>query len=327
VTQENSQSDKRGESKLFDLDVLRGWSEKHSAVLDAGHAVPFIAELVQRDDNGEILHAFAIHGPEVYVGRFHPQHGPVDMILTELEDHEIYKLSAPHARFSMDKNGNWTVRTMAPSAFTRVNGELITDTQTPVRIKDRDTVSLGVVDFRFEVAGLTYQIWKNHQKELLLAVEKPSLFLIRAGAVCGPKLILDPAETVVVGRTFPSSGELPGEIWNVHDQPDWDLSGLRDNERKFVGYRHCELWCEDEDDWFVKPLSTRQRTYVNRVEVSGVTPLMPGDELGLGSVLFHFHHPSNIRASTDRRTVELPSIVDWKQAHARPAISREDVSE
>lgn len=322
---ENSQSTSHSvEGELFDLDVLRGWKENRAPQLDASHKVPYLARLVCYDEEDAVRVAFGIHGPEVYVGRFHPQHGPVDLILSELEDHEIYKLSAPHARFSMDSVGNWTVRTMAPSALTRVNGELITDTQKPIAIKHGDTVCLGVVELSFEVEALKFQAWKDHQKKLLLAIEEPSLFLIRAGAVCGPKLILDPDERTIIGRTFPSPGDLPGDVWNAHTQPDWDLAGLRDKERKFIGYRHCELWCEGEDDWFIKPISPRQRTYVNRVEISGVTPLMPGDEVGLGSVLLHFHHPSNIRASTDRRTVELPSIVDWKQAHARPAVDRKD---
>jgi hypothetical protein len=301
---------------------LRGWKEKREISLDSKHAVPFLARLVRTDDGVADGDVFAIHGPDLYVGRFHPQHGPVDMILTNLADHEVYKLGAPHARLTMDERSNWTVRSMTPSAHTCVNGERIMDTQTAMRIRHGDRLTLGVLEFIFEAADISFAAWKESQKEILLAVEEPSLFLVRSGAVCGPRLILNAERRTVVGRTFPAPGELPGDVWGLRKQPDWDLAGLRDHEKKFVGFRHCELWCEGEDDWSIQPISTRQRTFVNRVEISGVMPLMPGDEVAMGSVLFHFHHPSNIRASTDRRTVDLPSVVDWREAHARPAVKR-----
>lgn len=302
---------------FFDLDVLRGWREYREDELDAAHQVAPLAALVTRDADGSVRTKFSVHGPEVYIGRYHPQHGPVDLMLTGFLDYEVYAFSAPHIRLSMSKQGEWRVRPMTPSAKTAINDSKLEDTGARYPITDGDVLRLGVVEFEFQRTGLSYEGWKASQKAMLLDVERPSLFLIRAGAVCGPRFLLNPDESTILGRSFPGRAEAPSQSWRIEGSIDWDLSALPDHERKFVGFRHCEFWCEGEDDWYIKPISTRQRTYVNRIEISGTTPLMPGDEVGLGSVLLHFHHPSNFDASTDRRTVELPTIVDWKQSPTR----------
>ncbi len=292
----------------FDLDVLRGWTEKRDRELDGTHRVPALASLVY-NRKGQPLQ-INIHGPDVYVGRFHPQHGPVDLLMEGLDDHELYKVSAPHARISLGDGKTWFVRPLSPSSFTYINDRLLSDTRERYPLIDGDVLRLGVVPFEFEVKDLDFETWRGRQKDLLLAVEEPSIFLMRAGAVCGPNYVLNKNAHTVIGRTFPEV------LAAGHRQPSWDLSGLKDEERKHIGLRHAEFWCEDED-WYILPMSPRQRTYVNRIEVTGVTPLMPGDEIGLGAVLFHFHHPSNIRASTNRRTVELPAILNWREEHAR----------
>lgn len=295
-------------SNPFDLDVLRGWKETRDPSLMHPHKVPPLAHLTYRRAGGE--HTVSIHGPDVYLGRFHPQHGPVDLLLEGLDDHELYKISAPHARVTLGEDGQWYVRPLAPAAFTYINDRLLSDTRERYGLSSGDTLRLGVVPFEFSTAEIAFEAWRERQKELLLAIESPSLFLMRAGAVCGPHFLLSTRQRTVIGRGFPSS------LGNGLSQPDWDLAGLRDEERKHIGLRHIEVWCEGQD-WFVLPMSPRQRTFVNRVEITGVTPLMPGDEIGLGAVVFHFHHPSNIRASFDRRSVELPAIVNWREEHAR----------
>lgn len=292
----------------FDLDVLRGWRENCDPHLCAPHKVPPLAELIY--DHGTSSLCVGIHGPDVYIGRFHPQHGPVDLLVEGLEDHELYKISAPHARISYGEGREWFVRPLSPSSFTYINDRLLSDTRERYPLQGGDMLRLGVVPFKFQLTSLGFETWREKQKALLLAVESPSLFLMRAGAVCGPHYVLPIDKPTVVGRSFPEA------LAEGKKQPDWDLAGLRDEERKHIGLRHAEIWCEGQD-WFLLPMSARQRTFVNRVEVTGVTPLMPGDEVGLGPVLFHFHHPSNIKASTDRRTVELPAILNWREEHAR----------
>ncbi len=306
---------------LFDFDILRGWKETRDPELAAPHKVDPLAYLVQVVDDEELLRV-PIHGPDVYVGRYHPQNGPVDVIFDALHDEQIYKLGAPHIRLSCTPTGKWHMRMMSATAFTYVNRKLLTDTKSKYQIKNNDLIKMGVVTFKFEKTELTFQDWKDQQKEILLAVESPSLFLVRNGAVCGPKVLLKTDEPTVLGRSFPKPGELPGEAWLNAQQPDWDLAGAHDPEKKYVGFRHCEIWQED-DDWFVKPITSRQRTYVNRTEISAKTPLMPGDELALGSLLFHFHHPDNIRASTDRKTVDLPVVLDWKEGYHRAELATE----
>lgn len=292
----------------FDLDVLRGWRENIAPELDAEHAVKPLACLVGPRDV-----RIGIHGLDVYLGRFHPQHGPVDILCEKLFDHELYRISAPHIRISYEDDNDWRLRHLSPSALTRINGQSLLDTREKFPIKHGDVLRLGVVDFTFEVTGVTYYDWKEEQKELLINVNQPSLFLMRAGSVCGPNLTLDKTRKNLIGRSFPDV-VIPDRNRRFK-RPDWDLAGLKDEERKFIGFRHVELWSEGEE-WFVNPLTSRQRTFVNRLEVSGVTPLNPGDELALGSVLFHFHHPSSIRATMDRRTLELPSIVNWREERA-----------
>lgn len=296
----------------FDLDVLRGWRETIHPDLNRAHRVPPLARLHGPRDT-----VVEIHGVDVYAGRFHPQHGPVDLYIDGLVDHELYRISAPHVRFSLDEDTEeWKVRHLSPAATTLINGEPLVDTRAWADIRDGDTLRLGVVDFVFRRSGTSLAAWKEAQKALLLSVETPSLFLMRAGSACGPFFQLDTSgKKALIGRSFPDV--IHSDRQRRLKRPDWDLAGLLDEERKYIGFRHVEIWREtDTDNWFLNPLSPRQRTYVNRVEVSGLTPLMPSDELGLGSVLFHFHHPSNIRLLVDRRTVELPAIVNWREEKA-----------
>jgi len=313
------EASKAPDPEPIDLDVLRGWHERRDPTLTAAHALPALATLVLSHPDGRTRALFELHGPETYIGRYHPQHGPVDLILTGLRDHEIYKLSAPHVRLTLEERGQWMVRPMSPAAITELDGQPLHDTRRSVPIEDGAKLRLGATEFAFEKTDVDYGSWLEAKKELLVAVEQPALFLCRSGGPCGPRIGLDPDAETVVGRSFPTETELPSKSWSQTEQPDWDLAGVYEHERKFIGFRHAAFKVVDGDQWVVDPITVRQRTYVNRVEISGATPLMPGDEVGMGSVLFHFHDPSNIRASTESRTAELPTVVNWQEEHAGPS--------
>lgn len=304
---------------LFDLDVLRGWKEVRDQELAAEHALPALGKLVCRDDEGRVRREFAIHGPEVYVGRYHPQNGPVDVILTGLGDHEIYRLSAPHVRIVMSQHGDWSVRPMTPAASTELNGRSLVDTRQQHPMEDGDKLMLGATEFVFRTAGVSYDDWIDGKKKILVDVEQTGLFLMRNGGICGPHKLAPSEGELVLGRSFPLRDELATGPWRTEEQPDWNLAGLAEWERRFIGFKHARLsWVDDQ--WYIEPLSPRQRTFVNRLEVSTATPLMPGDEVGLGSVLFHFHDPADIRASTESHTAELPAVVNWREESTNPRV-------
>lgn len=304
--------------EIFDLDVLRGWKEVGDHGLRGNHSLPALAVLVRRTPDGR-REELLLHGPETYIGRYHPQNGPVDVILNGLEDHEIYRLSAPHVRVVMSERGEWTVRPMTPAALTQLNGTTLSETRQQYAIGVDDVLRLGAVDFEFRPTGVTYNEWLQRKKSALGSIDTTTLFLKRAGDICGPRLSLDPTRRAVLGRSFPRSDELPSGPWRAEEQPDWNLAGLWEWERKFVGFRHAALDHVD-DQWLVEPLSQRQRTFVNRVEILNPTPLMPGDEIALGSVLFHFHDPSDIRRSTEARTAEIPIVVNWREEQTSPRL-------
>lgn len=261
----------------------------------------------------------SLHGPETYVGRYHPQNGPADVILEGLDDHEVYRLSAPHVRLQMNTRGDWTVRPLTPAAVTQLNGTTLADTRQQFALQSGDVLRLGTVDFEFKTTGVSYDDWLEQKKSILVDTNETTLFLKRAGGICGPRVTAPRDGRVVLGRSFPLRDELSVGPWRIEAQPDWNLAGLYEWERKFIGFRHAMLQMID-DQWHIEPLSVRQRTFVNRLEISARTPLMPGDEIGLGSVLFHFHDPSDIRRSTETHTAELPAVVNWREENTSPRV-------
>ena len=312
-------TDRDGEDLVFDLDVLRGWKEVRDENLRTDHILPPVAHLICRHPDGGVRHEFAIHGPETYIGRYHPQNGPVDLILSGMTDHEVYKLSAPHVRIVMSDRGDWSVRPMTPAAHTELNGTVLVDTRKQYTLRNEDRLMLGAVEFEVRASGVTYDEWLGAKKDILLNEDETCIFLMRAGGICGPSIVAPKGARIVLGRSFPRKGDLSLGPWRGEEQPDWNLAGLYEWERRFIGFRHAALVQVDEQ-WYIEPISQRQRTFVNRVEISGTTPLMPGDEIGLGSVLFHFHDPSDIRASTESHTAELPAVVDWREEHTDPRV-------
>lgn len=298
----------------FDLDLLRGWTEARDPSLSAEHALPALAHLTARHPDGSVRAKIGLHGTEVYLGRFHPQQGPVDILLSQFEDHEIYKFSAPHCRFIRERN-QWYVKPSSPICITELNGTPLLDTRQQYPIEDGDQVVLGCIEFKFNISETPFDDWLEAKKQAFRAVRETALFLIRAGAVAGPHFILGDMESAVIGRNFPNLR--PG--WDQTPQPDWNLAGVTEHERKFIAFRHIELR-RDGPEWVLEPLTKRQRTYVNRIEVTGPTDLMPGDEIGLGSLLLHFHDPSQFEASTQRRTAELPAVVNWHEEHTSPKL-------
>ncbi len=302
---------------IFDLDVLRGWKEVRAGDLRDEHCLPALAMLVRTD--GSSRSSFALHGPELYIGRYHPQNGPADIVLDGLADHEVYRLSAPHVRAQMSERGEWTIRPMTPAAITEINGSALTDTRRGYAISSGDTLRLGNVKFEFKSTGVTYDEFLQSKKSALIDVDATSLFLKRAGGICGPRITADADGRTIIGRSFPARDELSVGPWRAADQPDWNLAGLFEWERKYIGFRHAALEKID-DQWMIEPLSQRQRTFVNRLEISSATPLMPGDEVGLGSVLFHFHDPSDMRRSTHSHTAELPAVVNWREENTNPRV-------
>lgn len=307
----------RVEELIFDLDVLRGWKDQYDAALRAEHALTPLARIVCREPDQRVRYDFRIHGPETYVGRYHPQNGPVDIVFAGLDDHEVYKLSAPHVRFVMNEHGAWTVRPMTPAAVTCLNGRPLADTRQAVPLVSGDTLTLGALDFEFKTTGTPYSEWLRMRSRILATEQHTSLFLVRSGAIAGPRIRLPRGGRVVLGRSFPATSDLAAGAWRAHEQPDWDLAGLYEWERKFIGFIHAAI-AEVDKQWVIEPISTRQRTFVNRLEVTAKTPLMPGDEIGLGSVLFHFHDPSDAHAFVRTHTAELPEVVNWREEHTNP---------
>lgn len=283
------------------LNVIRGWNESTDPRLDKTHALPSLGTLVAGDKRIEI------HGTEVYLGRFHPQQGPVDVLFTNFEDHEIYKFAAPHIRLILERK-QWFLRSKAPNCWTSINGEEVASTRTRTAISSGDVIKIGCVDFVFESHVEEFDSWLEQKKSIFRSETQTSLFLKRDGGVCGPRYVLGDLKTAVVGRAFDPEYS---RRFNLA-QPDWDLGSLKDSERKFIAFRHISFF-RDGPDWTVNVLTNRQKVYVNRREITDSILLMPGDEIALGNVIFHFHDPSNFEASTTRKTSDLPAAIDWAE--------------
>ena len=61
--------------------------------------------------------------------------------------------------------------------------------------------------------------------------------------------------------------------------------------------------------WIITPRSGRQRTYVNRAEITEPHPLRLGDEIGLGNSLFLLADLSQESASSQ---LSWPRLIDWR---------------
>jgi hypothetical protein len=292
----------------IDLDVLRGWSESRDPQLRAEHRLAPLARLIKLDgDQVETL-----HGPEVLVGRYHPQHGPVDVILRGLQDHENYRLGAPHLHMTLGEDAQWTLRSVSPGVESQVGEQVVGGPNQPHPIDDGDILTVGCARYRFETSGLTLAEWEAARAHLLAGADGPALFLCRRGGPCGPHVQLADEQALVVGRSFPKPDQLPGgRSWEGWQQPDWDLAGLYEDERKFIAFEHAHLE-QRGPSWHLRPVASRRRTFVNRLEIIDATPLSGGDEVALGSCLFLFWEPS--RADTAaRKAIEPPAVVDWQE--------------
>lgn len=294
----------------IDLDVLRGWAERHEPQLRAPHALPTLARLVPEDLRlPNPRPALVLHGPQVNLGRFNVQHGPTDVIPWMLEDHELFELGAPHVCFRLEEDG-WTIEALNPNARTLINGQRVSASR--VRLYEGTQLTLGCVTFRFEPHKITRAQWLDARGRWLSQLEQPALLLKRHGEVCGARFELTGAH-VVLGRTGPPS-LLGGEPL------DWDLSGLFEHERRYIAYRHAALR-RIQGRWEVMPLNVRMRVFVNRQAISGPYPLEAGDEVGLGSIAFELHEPGRARAES--RELPTPRIVDWSEGDRRARLAEE----
>ncbi len=304
----------------IDLDILRGWAERRDPALRQEHALPPLARLVPLESG--IVET--LHGPDVLVGRYHPQYGPVDVILRELEDHQNYRLGAPHLHLTLSDDGVWTLRTLSPGARTLVGEDELEAPNQPHPLDHGDVVTLGCVRYRFETSGLALGEWEEARARLLDEAGGPALFLCRRGGPCGPRAALDEAHPLVVGRSFPPPGAVPaGSAWDGRAQPDWDLAGLYEEERKFIAFEHLRLESIG-GVWHAEPLAARRRTFVNRIDIIDVTPLSLGDELALGSVVFYLHQPAP-GARPARKAIEPPAVVDWQEGSS-PILDEADAA-
>lgn len=292
----------------IDLDVLRGWEERRDPELRRSHRLPALGELVQLSEAGDPVARYPIRGPELLLGRYRARHGPVDLAFPYLKDHQAYRLAAPHARLQCNQD-QWRLDVVSPRADTRVEGQAREHLHDPIELEDKTTITLGVTRFRFRTSDVSVAAWREIRDALLNQVGEPALFLKRRGGVCGPFRRLDEQRPMTIGRTHPEPGLLPDtDRWPAPDREGWDLSGLFDHERKYVGFRHLVVEL-DQGRWTVRGLSSRQRTFINRVAVSGPAVLKSGDEIGLGSVVLRFHHPH--RSVESSRPRHVPSVVDW----------------
>ena len=295
----------------IDLDVLRGWREHRDPELRQAHKLPPLARLVSLD--GEKVET--IHGPDVLIGRYNPQYGPVDVILRDLQDHQNYRLGAPHLHLTLQSDSRWSLRSISPGTRTLVDGEEISQPNELCAIESGAELTIGCVRYRFETSGLALSAWEDARNRLLNGAAGPSLFLCRRGGPCGPRVALDEHGALVIGRSFPGRATLAGDhSWDGHCQPDWDLAGLYEEERKFIGFEHAHV---DKSDrvWRLTPVTSRRRAFVNRLEIIDTTPLSSGDEVALGSVIFYLHEPGDA-APSERKAIEPPAVIDWQEGSA-----------
>ncbi|RAL23911.1 hypothetical protein DL240_07120 [Lujinxingia litoralis] len=296
---------------ILDLDALRGWREHRDPALNQPHELPALAYLHQLDSREVIQRTYPVHGLSILVGRFHSQHTPVDLLLDGLQDHQTYRLGSPHAQLERSPSGTWTLQALSTQAPTQLNQSRLAPLDTPQELQRSDVITFGVTSFRFEPLNLSLDAHQHSLQTLLSRCPHPALFLARAGAPCGPFIALDPKHPLTLGRSYPPPGTLPrSEQWPAIPEPFWDLSGLPDVERKFIAFQHARFSLIRER-WHIEPLSTRQRTYVNRIPIHAPAALESGDEIGLGSALLHLQLPD--QPSWPRRSITPPSPLDWSE--------------
>jgi hypothetical protein len=308
----------------IELDVLRGWREARDPALRAPHALPALARLVlQEGPDGPPRNVEGLFGPDVVVGRYSTGHGPVDLYPSGLRDAEIYRLGAPHLRLEL-RDERWYARALSPGHTTLVEGRRV-DASRRVELDAGMRLQLGRVHAVFETGDVTLAGWRESRRALLSEAGGPTLFLVRSGGPCGPRFELSPESPNVIGRSFPRPGD-PSAIaaCDGYAPPDWDLAGLDEDERRFIGFRHVQIERRD-DGWWVTPLGDRHRCTINRQSILESTRIEPGDELALGSVLFELHAPG-ASARGDAAPRPVPSVVDWGHEHSVP-VEEAEISE
>lgn len=299
-------------SQPIDLDTLRGWRENRDISLRSEHVLPILAKLV----GDEHTPTLALHGPDVLIGRFHTQHGPVDTVPEQLSDAQRYKMGDPHIKFTL-VDEQWHYRVVSPNHKVIHNERTVQPLNTINHaIHHHDTLQLGQCRYRFEIAPCPLERWRRLRRDLLTTETQTALFLKRHGSLCGPRFHMEAHRQYILGRSFPAR-DIPYDRvetpWGEFNSPDWDLSGLYDTERHSVAFRHaCLSW--NKDRWEITPLSKRQPVYINRQRVDGPQVLDPGDELALGTVLCYFHDPN---AAPREPSFQTPDVVDWQSEYTR----------
>lgn len=316
-----------GEFGGVNLDVLRGWSQTIDPQLQRPHALPALAQLVHLDSG----HVEPLHGPDLLIGRYYPPNGPVDIVLSALQEHERYRLGAPHLQLTLDEAGQWRASHLAPGTGTGVGARWFEDYNQQHPVNDGDILTLGCARYRFEQQDVALSAWKKACMALLKKAQKPALFLCRSGAPCGPMVELSPDTTRVIGRTLPPSGDrtvrTPWDHSAHHPgQPDVDLAGLYPGEAQSISFLHAAIRPAQPPDaevhapegaasFRVTPISTRQKTFVNRQEISDSATLQHGDELALGSVFFYLHSPEQT-LQIARAPLRPPALIDWGEGRS-----------
>lgn len=299
------------------LDTLRGWREQRDPSLRASHLLPSLAKLELLEPARTTRKSWPIHGPKAVLGRYHHANGPVDITFHGLLDHELYKLGTPHARIWIEEGGRWRIERASSKARLVVDGVRLEDLRTNLPLEDGSILQMGIIKLRFELASQDdYLGWVSTLEDVLLTERAPALFLKRFGGVCGPRFAIKEGATRVVGRSFPGKDVLARPAhWLDAALPDWDLGGLYDHERRHIAFRHIALRPVNDHDWELQVLATRQHVTVNGLDVSDSKLLRTGDEIGLGSVLFHFHNPMD-ELPSQRHTIKLPKLAHYSASVA-----------
>lgn len=302
---------------IVDLDAIRGWSEFRDPGLRRDHELFALAELAQLDGDDRRVHTYRIHSPDVLIGRSHFRHPPVDLSFYHLFDHQRYRLGSPHAHLEYG-NGAWLLRPLSRRCPTAVDGCFVEADDRPRRLEDGAMLTFGVTRFRFSTTDVSLRTWKRRRTELLDTADGPTVYLERCGAICGPSQPLHRQTPLVVGRSHPEPGTLPDTSnWPEEDDPFWDLAGVYDHERAFVAFRHVKFEFRD-DRWWLCPLSSGHRTFVNRRLIGEPTELNAGDRIGLGSLLLRFYHPQQRDLAV--RQTPRSELMDWSTGRT-PSVS------
>ncbi len=295
---------------LVDLQRLRGWPEVHDPSLRAPHQLPALAELIQLDEKGPSQNSHRIHGPYVIVGRSHFRHPPVDLSLYGLQDHQLYRLGSPHAQFFVDDE-RWYLRILAPRSTSALNGDPLLRGDAPRALSTGDEIRLGATTFRFFPLTTRLDEWRHQKQNLLEELQTPALLLERKGAVCGPLHDLDAKTPLVIGRSHPGPNTFPDTShWPQLDNHFWDLSGVYDQERTFLAFRHAGVEYRN-GKWVLCPLSPGYKTFLNAKPIAEAEPLHSGDRIGLGSLILRFRDPAQPHRSP--RSSLIPDFVDWSE--------------